>query len=104
MTSPSEGRAQSTQKENHDDSENEITRTTEKHIFFLGWKMNGARTHSPPNPHQRATSSVSSYAVCPSLPKVLTRLVMTGEFPACDDYASVSSTQWPIVKSKRGKS
>ena len=32
-----------------------ITRTPEKHIFFLGWKMNGARTHRPPNPQQLPT-------------------------------------------------
>jgi hypothetical protein len=34
MTSPSEGRAQSTQKENHDDSRKDYQNTRKTHIFF----------------------------------------------------------------------
>ena len=52
MTSPSEGRAQSTQKENHDDSNKDYQNPRKTHIFF-GVEDEWSTHSKPPKPHSK---------------------------------------------------
>ena len=78
MTTPSEKECVANTEGKSWRFQNEITRILEKHIFFLGGNMKGARTHRPPSPTQSQLSIVSSHAIRPTLPEGQTYALRTG--------------------------
>jgi hypothetical protein len=84
-------------------SSKDYQNTRKTHIFFGVEDERG--THPQP-PVPNSTGIEQRVIVCSQpYPTQRPNLCTThGEFPACDDYASVSSTHWTIVKSKRAES
>ena len=102
MTSPSEGRAQSTQKENHDDSKLRLPESQKNTYFFWGGIGGGHAPTDPRTHSNRQLCSVSSHRIRPTLPKWTTRLCKLAVITRLQVINHHRATQWTIVKSKRG--